>query len=410
MKKEEFINYANSFQATARLGLESITSLMSLLDNPQDNLKFIHVAGTNGKGSVASIVSEVLVSKGYKVGLFMSPFIIDFRERIKLNGSMISKTDLSNYCTKLKKVVESHNLTIGEFEFITALAFMYYKAESVDFCVLEVGLGGRYDATNTAFSIISVITKISLDHTNLLGNTIKEIAYEKAGIIKENVPIITCNQSTDAINVISNEAKLHNAPLTIANVTDAENVNLSNKTTFAYNNVTYSINLLGEHQVENTIIAICVLNELLGDFVNGQHYEFPNITHPARLEVVKSTPLTILDGAHNPDGANALANYLKNIGFNGKIIFGAMHDKNVDEVLQILSSVSSHIILVTVLNMPRAMSAQNLKEIANKYFTNCVIANSYNEAINLCANEPFLVCGSLYLASGIRPLLLQNNI
>ena len=411
MNYNESLIYIHSLSNNLPPTLDRISSLLNLINNPQKELKAIHIAGTNGKGSVASVIAEVLQSKGYNVGLYTSPFIVDFRERIKLNGAMISKTTLAKYATYLKTVVERNQLTIGEFEFITAISFLYYKDMKCDYCVLETGLGGRFDATNTANSIISVITKISLDHIQILGSNITDIAYEKAGIIKNNIPLITCNQPLDAEKVLLSYAKSHYAPIKVTDMDLVTNITINkNETKFSYKGVDYTINLLGAHQIENTIIAIEVLEELIGNFADSKnHYKFPKVFHPARLELVSDNPDIFIDGAHNPDGAKVLSEFLKQINFKGTIIFGAMKDKNVEEVLKALSSVTSKIIVVTVNGMPRAMNAQDIYDIAKKYFNFCVIADSYDDALRLTNNEETVICGSLYFSAHIREKLLQNK-
>lgn len=411
MNYTEALTYIHSLSNNFKPTLERINKLLFFLGNPQNEIKAVHIAGTNGKGSVASIVSEVLISKGYKVGLYTSPFIIDFRERIKLNGYMISEADLTKYCMLVKETVENHGLTIGEFEFITAIAFLYFRDINCDYCVLETGLGGRYDATNTANSVISAITKISLDHTNILGSNLKEIAFEKSGIIKNNVQIITCNQSSDAMQVLEETTKCKNTELILADVKIAEKVNISKSgTSFSYKGVDYSINLLGAHQIENTVIAIEILNNLLGDFTNSKkQYDFPKINHPARLEIVSDNPLTFIDGAHNPDGARVLSEFLNEVNFKGTVIFGAMKDKDVEQVLKTLSTVTSKIITVTAGNMPRALKAEQLLNTAKKYFKSCIAAKSYSEALELTSGEPRIICGSLYLAADLRAKLLQKK-
>lgn len=396
MNYNEALNYIHSLPRFCEAGLHRIESLMTALGNPQDKLRFIHVAGTNGKGSVSAMTASVLQTAGYKTGLFVSPFIVCFRERIQVNGEYISETDLARLATRVKNT----GLETNEFEFITAVAFLYYIERGCDVVVLETGLGGRLDATNIIKNpLASVITGIGLDHTEILGETTALIAKEKCGIIK-NAPVFTTyNQPSDAMAVI----KSYN------NVTVTEKESLTvieaslNANRFVYRGEEYSLGLIGDYQIENAMLAIdtllgCGLEVEINDIKTG----LQNTSFPARLERVRKNPPVLIDGAHNPHGAHSLLKTVKDIE-NLILVLGMMEDKDCDEFLSIIAPIAKKIITVTVKGNPRTMTAQKLKSKAAAYCSDVVAANDYLEALTLAGNEnPVLIAGSLYLASEIR--------
>ena len=220
MKYDEALSYIHSLERFGvRPGLDRMRELMRLLGNPQNTLKFLHIAGTNGKGSTSTIAACILKSAGYNVGLYTSPYVLDFRERIQLNGEMVSKQDLADITEKVRSAIEENNLLITEFEAVTAIAFLYYASKSCDYVVLEVGLGGRFDATNIISApCVSVITLIGLDHTDVLGDTMEKIAFEKCGIIKEKSPVVSFPfQKPECLEIIKQTAKVNNCCLLTPN-------------------------------------------------------------------------------------------------------------------------------------------------------------------------------------------------
>ncbi len=388
--------------------LRRISAALELLSNPQNELKAIHIAGTNGKGSVASMISEILKADGKKVGLFISPYIVEFAERIQINGTYISKAELCRLAERIIPVQETlreKGLELGQFEFITAMALLYFKEQRCDYVVLEVGLGGRYDATNVFKKpLCTVITKISFDHTAILGDTIEQIAGEKAGIIKAEVPLITCSQISEAGEILASCCQNLSSPLTVINPAAVQNAEIGfSGTSFSYKGEKFSLSLLGSHQVENALLAIEAVKISIPSISNDTiRIGISNVRHPARLEVIRSNPSVIIDGAHNPDGAVALVSFLKSVDFGGNIIFGGMRDKNLQEVAKILSPYAKRIITVTVENNPRSETAINLKSIFGKYNNNVHAADSYSEALELIGDTPTVICGSLYLAADMR--------
>lgn len=388
-----FIHSLGNFSLPA--GLERIKKALDILGNPQNDFKSIHIAGTNGKGSVTAFVSSVFRTAGYKTGSFISPYIIDFRERIQINGEFISEEDL---CFCAQRVIAT-GVKLTEFEFITALAFLYFKEQKIDILVCETGLGGRLDATNVLENVVcAVITKIGLDHTEILGDTLEKIAEEKCGILRNCPTITTPNQSEKALRVIKGKAK----KLIIPDICEADN------NTYIYKGEKFEIPLLGDYQIENSRIAIETVRNSGFDIPYNVIYKgLKNTFFPARLEVISSSPLILLDGAHNPDGASVLAKELSKFKEKPVAIIGMMADKNIDEVLKLTLKHCSLAIAVTVPDMPRSMKAGDLCAKAKKY-CECKTAECLEKALELAEGKPLVVFGSLYLAGSIRPLLLQR--
>lgn len=398
MNYTETLNYIHSLgNFSLPAGLERIKAVLGILGNPQNCFKSIHVAGTNGKGSVTAFVSSVFKTAEYKTGIFISPYIIDFCERIQINGEFISEEDL---CLYARRVIDT-GVTLTEFEFITVLAFLYFKEQKIDILVCETGLGGRLDATNVLENLAStVITKIGLDHTEILGDTLEKIAEEKCGILRNCPAITTPNQPEKALRVIKGKAK----KLIIPDINMCEVDN----NTYIYKGEKFEIFLLGDFQIENSLVAIETVRNSGFDIPYNIIYEgLKNTFFPARLEVISSSPLVLLDGAHNPDGASVLAKELSKFKEKPVAIIGMMADKNIDEVLKLTLKYCSSAIAVTVPDMPRSMKAVDLCAKAEKY-CECITAESLEQALALAKGKPLAVFGSLYLASSIRPLLLED--
>lgn len=403
MNYKETLNYIHSCgRFSHKASLERITAVCEKLGNPQNNFKCIHIAGTNGKGSTCSFITSALIAAGYRVGAFISPFITDFCERIQINGKNISNDDL---CRLSQRVIDT-GVALTEFEFITAVGFLYFGENKIQVAVLETGLGGRFDATNVIPKpLLSVITKIGLDHTAVLGDTISQIATEKCGIIKGDNVVTSHNQPSDALSVIKNHATNAITP----EATDLKAVKCSILgNNFIYKDVCYETSLGGEYQIENALIAIetlknCGLPISETDMQTG----LKNAFIPARLEVVSRDPLIVIDGAHNPDGAGALATALKE--YNGTTaIIGVMRDKNYGEVLAKTLPFCKNIICVRPED-PRSLPAEELANEAQKYCNSIFTANTLDDAVTLAKEKakgkPIFIFGSLYLASQIRPLL-----
>ncbi len=410
MNYEEALSYIHSLLVFGSMpGLERITELLKKLGNPQNELKFIHVAGTNGKGSVCTMLSEVYKASGLKTGLYTSPYIVDFRERIQINGEYIPKDDLA----RLTEKVRSTGVTVTEFEFITALAMLWFKEQNCDIVVLEVGLGGRFDATNVINNpLCSVIMKIDYDHTAVLGDTLEKIAMEKCGIIKNGCPTVSYPlQEKSVIETIKKYANNLILP-------DASSLKVLSSTIsgnrFLYKNKEYETKLIGEHQIYNAITVIETIASA-GVAVSEQALKkgIKIATVPARLELINEKPLVFLDGAHNPNGADVISHFMK--AFSGEIIAiaGMMADKNCEEFLKQVLPYCQSLITVTVKENPRSISAEELAKIAKKYCSNILVAQEYSQAIDLAyelsaRKKPVFIFGSLYLAGAVREKLISK--
>lgn len=406
MNYEEALAYIHSLQVFGSIpGLERIKVLLDRLGNPQKDLKFIHVAGTNGKGSTCTMLAKIHEKAGLKVGLYTSPFIVDFRERIQINGEYISKTDLARLC----KLVKDTEIYVTEFEFITALAFLYYKEQNCDIVVLEVGLGGRFDATNIIEKpLCSVITRIDLDHTDYLGNTYSEIATEKCGIIKENCSVVVYpDEPLEALETI----KKYSYNCNVGTLNDLEIISSgTDGNKFVYKGKEYSTKLVGVHQVYNAITAIETAKKVGiasdEDIKDG----IAEAVIPARVELISEKPTVVLDGSHNPNGADALVGFMKHYENNIIAVIGMMADKDCEQFLQKILPFCKSAITVTVKENKRSMSADDLGTLAKNFCDDVESAENYNDAIALAkeksgGNNPVFVCGSLYLASAVREIL-----
>lgn len=410
----DFIHSLGKFGS--RPGLERITEMLKLLGSPQEKLKVIHVAGTNGKGSTSLYIANILHKSGKKVGLYTSPFVTEFNERISIDGNNISNDDLAKYTEltleKAKHVFNAEN-PITEFEFITALAFKYFYDCNCDVVVLEVGLGGRLDATNVIESpLASVITKIDLDHTGILGDTIEKIAAEKCGIIKKNCPVITTISNEESVLSVIADFSRENCSELYLN--DFDKVKIKNTNVFGNNFLfegqEYYTKMPGIHQIDNALTAIKTVKTVFPEIEYAHIYEgLRKAQLPARCEVISKEPLVILDGSHNPNGTEALAKLLRASGINNATaIIGFMADKDVGDALQNLKSVFNKMITVRVQSNSRSMSAEELKTVCENICKDVVVADSYDNAINLCNDENIIVFGSLYLSGDIRPKLIDK--
>ena len=402
-------------------GLERIKILLERLGDPQKSLRCIHVAGTNGKGTVCTFLASVLTEAGYKTGLYTSPYIVDFRERIRIDGEMISENDLDSVTEKVRSEIESlrqEDIIITEFEAVTAAAFLYYKDRGCDFVVLETGLGGRFDATNVIERpLVSVITSISLDHVKILGNTEAEIAYEKCGIIKNNCPVVTNSaQRAEVLRMVKEQSEIKNSDFVIADVNECSVLNDSIKgSEIFFSGRSVFVPFPGKHQAENCITALTAIDVLKKQGIVISERAVKNgirsAKNPARCEIVSEKPLVILDGCHNEGSAKALRavmeKYLKDK--KPKALMGMMADKDIDKILSLLLPYFTSVTTVTPSN-PRAMPAEDLKEKINKHGTEAVSFENMKEAYEHALNntnddEVLIVCGSLYLCSDIYGMI-----
>lgn len=418
MTYNECLEYIHSFDKFgSRPGFERIERLLLELGNPEKGLKAFHIAGTNGKGSVSLMLQNILTESGRKTGLFISPYVVDFRERIQIDGEFIPKETLCRYIEKIKDIVDNlpEEFIPTEFELITALMFRWFADEQVDCAVLEVGLGGRLDATNVIDApTVSVITKIDLDHTGILGDTLSKIAAEKCGIIKRGRPTVTSGmQSAEALQTIKDIAEKRESVLT---VTDSPNLYpkvTADGTSVEINGTLYTLPMAGKHQADNISLAVAAVKAsgLLiddGAVIRG----IAAAKMPARTEVISKAPFVMLDGSHNPAGAAALADTLAEIGIkNATAIIGMMKDKDIDSVLDVILPFFENAVTVTVGSNPRSITADQLAEKCKGKCKNVFAAPDYAAAITVAGaisdGDPIVCLGSLYLAGDIRPLLLE---
>ncbi len=425
MNFTESVDYIHSLlKFGIRPGLTGMNALLHLLDNPHKKLRYVHVAGTNGKGSTSTAISNVLIESGYKVGLYTSPYVSHFLERVQFNGKPVDEQIFSQSVESVKACVQKlqeEDIVITEFEALTATAFLCYKKLECDVVVLEVGLGGRLDATNVIdSSLVNVITSLSLDHTAILGDTIEAIAHEKCGTLKANCKVVSSfGQPVGAVSVIEKTVNEKNGTLVIPS---KDNISVLKSalfgTEFFYKNMPYKITMPGIHQVKNMtcVIEAC---EFLKEFFNITLCDIQKGVEktvlPARVEILSPKPLVILDGGHNEDGAKAFFDAVNDeISQKEKVIViaGMMADKAVEESLKPLMKKADVFYAVTPEN-PRAMKAEELKVIAEKYSAEVYAFDDIKIAVEkalVCANEntAILVVGSLYLAGEIRGYLIEN--
>ncbi|HHV71603.1 MAG TPA: bifunctional folylpolyglutamate synthase/dihydrofolate synthase [Clostridia bacterium] len=412
------------------LGLQRMEVLLNILNNPQDGLKVIHVAGTNGKGSTCATISSILHCAGYNVGMYTSPHLIEFNERIKINNQNISDGELEHFSQQLLEKLKDWSKYSKEefptqFELYTALALNYFASRNLDFVVLEVGLGGRLDATNLVNSLISVITPVSYDHQDRLGKSLAEIAREKAGIIKNKGTVVVAPQEREAEEVIAAvAADLGARVYWVGKDTNYRAVRISSQeNVFNYSGLRFELtdlvfNLKGKHQLVNAAVALTVVEVL-----NCLGYNFTEeavrkgleeTEWPGRLEVVKDKPLLIIDGAHNPHAARVLAEELAN-NFSYRyliLIIGILEDKDMEGILEQLVPIAD-LIIITKPESERAASPQAVYDLAlNLAKGELIIKDDIQEAVDFAlsrADKDDLICvaGSLYLIGKVKKLLTR---
>ncbi len=414
-------NYVHSLtRFGSQLGLERMNKLLELMGNPHKKLKFVHIAGTNGKGSTAQMSTNILRDAGYNVGTYTSPFVVCFRERFQVNGEMISEADfvtLTEYMLPFIKNMSEMGLEVTEFEMITAIAFEYFCKKNCDIVCLEVGLGGKYDATNVIYTpIVAIITSISLDHVEILGDTIEKIAGEKAGIIKQNSSVVTYPlQQDDAVAVFMQQCAKTGSTLIIPNANQIT-INTCNSfgSEFIYDNEMYKIKLVGEHQIYNAVAVIEAMNILSkkGFLINTNNIKqgLEKTIIPARFEIMSTNPLVIVDGAHNSQAARSLAINMDKLEANYKIaIMGMMADKDYESAVNDIGSRCKSVITVPV-NNPRAINNKTLATIALKYCDEVYAIDDYLDALEKAMSlsdekSAIIICGSFYMASDMRKIV-----
>ena len=411
MNYSEALEYIHSINWTfCKPGLERIRELCERLGEPQKQLKFIHVAGTNGKGSFCSMLESVLRESGYKTGLFTSPYVKEFGERMRFCGENISECELAEITGYIKPYADAMKDKPTEFELITAIGFEFFKRHECDVVILEAGMGGRLDSTNIIDSaILSVITGIALDHTAFLGDTVEKIAAEKAGIIKQGVPVLFGGEGV-AEDIIKSYADEMGAPFYKTRRNALTNLTSTlNGTTFDFGDrQQIEISLLGLYQPINVANVLTAIDILKSRGMNIPESAVRNglkrATWPARFEIIKKEPLVIFDGAHNPEGIDIAVKSIKHYFGDVKVMIltGVMRDKDYEYIAERLSEVSYRAYTVTADN-PRALSATEYAGVLEKNGVEAIPCENINEALDLALNEAkksqsALVClGSLYM-------------
>ncbi|MCL0035643.1 bifunctional folylpolyglutamate synthase/dihydrofolate synthase [Thermodesulfovibrionales bacterium] len=428
------INYLYALQKYGiELGLEKTEKILSRLGNPQRNFFSFHVSGTNGKGSVSAMIASIVMAHGFSVGLYTSPHIVSFTERIRVNNRQITETEVVDLTNEIKSRLQSVKDRIPEptfFEFTTAMAFLYFSRNAVDWAVIEVGMGGRLDATNVIMPVVSVITVVDYDHEEFLGETLTDIATEEAGIIKRGIPTISAMQEKEAEEVICKTVAERASPFVIYGRDFSGTLRSSDikGITFDYHDGTYTLTdlstpLPGDHQLFNACVAVKAAMIALEGEMGDKKWKTGDLKKglastkwSGRLEIVSDNPLIMVDGAHNPGAATALSEFIKKQLSGYKIIFiiGIMSDKDVVGILKPLLPLASEIIF-TAPDYGRAMPPERLAGLASAMGFPSKVANYAREAIEMAIKEALhpsliLITGSFYTIGEAMKILDERLI
>lgn len=422
MNKSNYaVNYLNSLGLhRINLSLDRMFKILESFDNPHHKLSCIIIAGTNGKGSVAAITASILCAAGFKVGLYTSPHLVNISERIRVNGEEISSGDLSRLIINIKaKASKILTERPTYFEVLTAVAFEFFHEKRVDYAVLEVGMGGTFDATNVVNPIVSVITNICLDHTEYLGNSVDKIAYEKAGVVKRGAPVVTGADGT-ALELIRSIAEKRSAKVLCMGrdfSSTSENEPHFSYRSHSFNLANLQLSLPGLYQINNATLAIAAvetLSEHHGLEIDEKSLRtgLSNTAWEGRMETLRLNPPLIMDGAHNPSAACALSSSLRHAYPEKKFLFliGMLAEKDHENYLKQLSSITEGIIM-TEIPSERHMRAEDLANIARSYVDSVRIIRDPEAAfIELMKQNwtPACVTGSLYLVGAIKKFIIGN--
>ena len=420
------VSYLYSLQKHGiKLGLDTITALVERLGTPQARYRSVHIAGTNGKGSTAALTAAILQAAGYRVGLYTSPHLVEFRERIRVNGRMVEESEIARLTDRIKALSEPE-LSPTFFEFTTAMALQYFADSGVDVAVLEVGLGGRFDATNVVSPLVSAITTIGLDHQEYLGSTLESVAFEKAGIIKRNVPVILGRLPDAARDSIERIASERQAPvLRLGRDFQAEG---ETPARFSYRSASVryeglSCPLLGAHQLDNCAIAVTVVEAARQQQLVVQEPAIRaglrEVHWEGRLEVVAEHPLTVLDGAHNPSAAEALAGYLRRFRRDNPssrviLVLAMMRDKDHRGFVEPFKGLVDGVVL-TQAELKRSATAEALKVLIGGVLpqvrVHARVADALDAARALARSQDVIcVTGSLMLIGEVKALLRGSGV
>ena len=423
---ESFINYEkmDGYNYKSSLKLERMKRFASLLGDPQDRVKSIHIAGTKGKGSTATYVHSILKAAGYRTGIYTSPHLVDFRERIKIDDRLISEEELSSILERVKAVIEGHlkRDRPSFFEVYTAIAYMYFMEQKCDFAVYEVGLGGRLDATNIINPLVSAITPLSYEHTDKLGATLTQIAIEKCGIIKSGSICVSAPQEEEALKVVEETCRARSAQLILVGkdinfeeVCFSDKEQVFNVTGIFGEHPILKSRLIGVHQMINAATAVGLAGALrmrgVKIFPDSIRAGIENAFWPGRLEIIKRDPYVILDGAQNKASAEALARTIKNRFRYGKLILvlGVSKDKDIRGILDILAPISDSMVLTKAKLVARAMEPEDIKRHAAA--GNAAVTSNVEDALKKAysiagKDDAILVTGSLFVVCDARACLV----
>ena len=420
MKYEEAVEYIESLNQYGIVpGLGNISNLCEKLGNPQKKLSFIHIAGTNGKGSVLAYISTILKAAGYKVGRYVSPTIFEYRERIQINNRPITKKDLCALIEQMREICEEL-VAAGKphptpFEVETAMAFTYFEKQGCEFVVLETGMGGRLDATNIIENtLVSVLTSISMDHMQYLGKDLSAIATEKAGIIKKGCRVVTMQQEEEVLQVIQKQAKELQVPVTIAREELAKKVRYGlEKQRFDYESwKNLETHLAGKHQIANAVLAIEVIKNLknMGYEVSDKalYKGLQDTKWQGRFSLLSKKPWFVVDGAHNEDAAKKLAESIEFYFTNKRIIYimGILRDKEYEKIIELTHSYAEQIITVATPNRSRTLSSYELAAEVAKVHPNVTATDSLEEAVEIA----YLLAGKEDVIIAFGSLSFTGNL
>ncbi len=398
----ESIDYLYGLQKYGiKLGLEKITMILSALGSPHNDFRSVHIAGTNGKGSTSAMIASILRAYGYKVGLFTSPHLVSFTERMTINGVQITESEVVELTKEIKSVIDSLNVeTPTFFEFVTAMAYLYFSRKGIDWGVIEVGMGGRLDCTNVITPEASVITRISYDHKEFLGDTLTAISGEKAGIIKKGIPVICSSQDEEAEDVIIKKSSEESSPLYIFGRDFNSILKKSDINGVVFDYIDHELTipnlftpLAGDYQLINASVAVkavsVILRQKQNENASSETFEFDRLRTGlaatrwrGRLEIVSRNPLIIIDGAHNPDASEKLSFFLREklSNYNIILVTGIMSDKDISGILKPLLPLC-HEIIFTSPNYGRAASPETLYDFALKEGFSSKTAPTVKEAL-----------------------------
>lgn len=428
MNYKETLEYIESLnQYGSVLGLDNMLRLCKKLGHPEEKCKFIHIAGTNGKGSTSAYIAHMLMAAGFKVGRYISPTITDYRERFQIGKRMITQKDLCTYMERVKTVCEE--LAVEgyphptPFEAETALGFLYFAEKECDYVVLEVGMGGATDATNVIPNPAACVwVSISMDHMGFLGKSLTSIAEVKAGIAKKDALLISCKQEPEVEAVLEAQAEKVGGPLIVADVAKATGIKYGLTTQqFSYKGLSkLKIHLAGTHQISNAVLAVEVMLQLRASGVDisdkAIYKGLEDTVWPGRLEVLGKNPLFIIDGAHNEDAAKKLVSSIETYFAGRRIIFimGVLKDKEYEKILSMTAKYAEHILTITPPENPRALDAYELALAAREYHNQVTNLSSLEEAVEvshlLADKDTVILCfGSLSYLGAIKKIYANRT-